>query len=1558
MTEYSTDFTEYTVDAQPSDWTERWNTTYATSTVDDTPYIGGGLRALKVDTATTGRYAVSWDDIGTPSGDIEVLAKVSWDASGSSDHGRVFVRGGGSAGTEYGYFITFQDASTSVLLAEYNNGTAYTRDTDSSVSLTYNQWWWVRIGVSGNTVRAKYWKDGASEPGSWMLTYDNTSSPITSGWVGVGQNGTTTTTPSTFCDWFSVITGSGTAPDPDYTGNVFNWLESPVDITPSSGTWSQTDISSYITEQTTGVIVRARNTAGSGNYVGGVKPYISSTDIYGIIHPSNQNQYIVGHNYGYISCYYDANIDYELIGYIERAVFFLAGVDYAAPSGWNDWDITTYLPGESQAAFIMPYTWNGSGANNYVGYRKNGSTDARTVYCWSEATQKGCQCGVCIAPTDTASILEIYSDNAFSYSRYVLWGYIPVGLTGFTWNTNGVSRTLGSSGSYQNLTAASSDATTTFYQAVGGSYSFGLRPDGSSGDFYYPAKDLSAYAVECGPSGIVEAKVSNTAVIFYELGWEEGVPLTVDATIAVLDALKANPAIVPVPEVRTTYYKTVVADGAAGATAGLNSGIFAGNVNKVALEKKVGDGSWYEIAAYNYGEDQTYQDNDVEPSTWYHYRAARYSAGEIISYSYIDDVFINLPVEVEAPMTASASANIVEPYFLDSGIVIEKHEGDDTSWEFLLCAAEASDYYDDPGPFVRGETYYYRSLEYTGENVSAYSDEKYITFLGSIDISVAPLTARYTASFASPEVFIDKDILSPTMDAVGEVRPTRLIFSSIFGVEAMECSAAELLFYYAWGSGPSHTDHVPNPFEAVQAGVLAPVVIIPKTISTTVVLQGAASAGGAALLQNTKTFPDRLAAEARLAGGDDAHDIDGFIVTIRKTASSSPYTMGTTPAEETVHYVTPEKREFKLWGVPADDMYTMGVQAYRIVDPDVDEDGVLKSTLAQYPAIGQPPISADDVNYTGLIDDVAASTVASGAQQGADAYSVTSTAFDSGKVIATWQPGSATAVPYNFSGLFGNNSYLGYVTRGADPATPVWKTFLDSTGNFYLGGSSGSNSGLAWASASNDLSINFDNTTTGGITMSTKGYIKAGQTAYNTGTGFFLGYSTDAVKFSLGTSTQGITWDGTTLTVKGTVNVTNSEDFGNKNWTTQPQSTDAYNVGDLWLDTTSTPPKIWKCITAKAAGPDFDYAHWTISTTRAFSAQPTTPYAVGDIWFDTTNAKTYKCTVARASGSFVQGDWTQTGDTTKAAIEAGTTITGGYIMMSSGGKIYSSGKTTYNSATAGFFLGYTGSVYAFGIGDSSKYLTWDGSSLTFSGTITGSSATFGGITLNSSGISTGTGYFSVNTSGVMTCTNGNFSGNITSSSITAGNVTLGPSGITTSTGYFSVNTSGQMTCTNGSFSGTVTSSNANISGTLSSNSASFCSGSVTIDSSQMKFKAGSIRFTNSSGSERGYMTTTSDSLQLYGSYDNLYLTAYNNVIITSATGSWTQFGYETYGNRVQFGTSGCCIYSGTGSPSGATTYGSLYLSTGGSLWIYLATNTWKRIDNWTSQYMVLLAGQV
>jgi len=72
----------------------------------------------------------------------------------------------------------------------------------------------------------------------------------------------------------------------------------------------------------------------------------------------------------------------------------------------------------------------------------------------------------------------------------------------------------------------------------------------------------------------------------------------------------------------------------------------------------------------------------------------------------------------------------------------------------------------------------------------------------------------------------------------------------------------------------------------------------------------------------------------------------------------------------------------------------------------------------------------------------------------------------------------------------------------------------------------------AVSTATGDLSVDGD------LTMGTTSAILGGQTAYNTGDGYFLGYSSGDYVFSIGDGgDNSLTWDGSTLTVKGNLEV-------------------------------------------------------------------------------------------------------------------------------------------------------------------------------------------------------------------------------------------------------------------------------------------------------------------------------------------------------------------------------------------------------------------------------------
>ena len=155
MTKFFTDFSEYTVDAQPSDFTERWNTGDGSAIVKDTGIPSGGgspSQALMVVLYSDGLYAISWDDPGTPSSTVEILT-LGYHEHTADEHStlRSYIAGGGAAGSEDAYGSDFDFADTEETgVVKYVNG-SYLGELDTAdKSLTRNQWIWARVRYDGS----------------------------------------------------------------------------------------------------------------------------------------------------------------------------------------------------------------------------------------------------------------------------------------------------------------------------------------------------------------------------------------------------------------------------------------------------------------------------------------------------------------------------------------------------------------------------------------------------------------------------------------------------------------------------------------------------------------------------------------------------------------------------------------------------------------------------------------------------------------------------------------------------------------------------------------------------------------------------------------------------------------------------------------------------------------------------------------------------------------------------------------------------------------------------------------------------------------------------------------------------------------------------------------------------------------------------------------------------------------------------------------------------------------------------------------------------------------
>ena len=230
------------------------------------------------------------------------------------------------------------------------------------------------------------------------------------------------------------------------------------------------------------------------------------------------------------------------------------------------------------------------------------------------------------------------------------------------------------------------------------------------------------------------------------------------------------------------------------------------------------------------------------------------------------------------------------------------------------------------------------------------------------------------------------------------------------------------------------------------------------------------------------------------------------------------------------------------------------------------------------PSAGYIYFDGTDVNIAGavkigasaLINGVAATTVQTGAASGATAqqnnsaktagsvggWTITSTAIHKGTLGAddtftsaagdiTIGAGWISAKEFKISST-GAASFKGDITGASGTfsgTVQVGGTALNAANTLNSNNTAstiglGNVSNLSPQNQAQTGLIAGTTITGGGITLSGGGNIKGGQTDFNTGTGFFLGYSGTDYKFSIGNaSTKGITWDGNALSIGGDVSI-------------------------------------------------------------------------------------------------------------------------------------------------------------------------------------------------------------------------------------------------------------------------------------------------------------------------------------------------------------------------------------------------------------------------------------
>lgn len=318
---------------------------------------------------------------------------------------------------------------------------------------------------------------------------------------------------------------------------------------------------------------------------------------------------------------------------------------------------------------------------------------------------------------------------------------------------------------------------------------------------------------------------------------------------------------------------------------------------------------------------------------------------------------------------------------------------------------------------------------------------------------------------------------------------------------------------------------------------------------------------------------------------------------------------------------------------------------------------------------------------------------------------------------------------------------------------------------------------------------------TNSVDVGTTGYVRGGQTDYNTGTGFWLGYSGGTHKLSIGSALgKKLLWDGTDLNLSVGSTAIGTDGI--------LRAKDAVISGTLYATAGYIGSGTNTCV--------IDNTGIAIGTSGAIRGAKTGfSDTTAGFWMGY-DSGAYKFRLGNDS-DYLYWDGsslTITGDFVADSIDVGTT---GFVR---------GGQTDYNTGT-GFWLGYSGGTHKLSIGSpTGKRLLWDGTNLTVN-----------------------TGSVSIGTDGTLQAINAIISGTITANTgyiggstgwtIATGKITSAGIGVATVAGDATYAFwAGDNTSSNAEFSVTHTGSIKAIAGTIGGwnlNASQLYSGSLYLD---------------------------------------------------------------------------------------------------------------------------------
>jgi len=320
------------------------------------------------------------------------------------------------------------------------------------------------------------------------------------------------------------------------------------------------------------------------------------------------------------------------------------------------------------------------------------------------------------------------------------------------------------------------------------------------------------------------------------------------------------------------------------------------------------------------------------------------------------------------------------------------------------------------------------------------------------------------------------------------------------------------------------------------------------------------------------------------------------------------------------------------------------------------------------------------------------------------------------------------------SGYTANAGDITIYSDGTNSSIHANKFYIDDTGVFFATG--GTFSGAVTATSGS---------ITGAFTIGTSGSLSSGQTAYDTGTGYWLEYNSGTPRFSIGNSAGNrLTWNGTALAVNGATltSLATGSEIAIQDWvysgafSVTDSDTVAWAGGTLTLMTGAT-YTITGSNTGNMAAFTYIYLDISVSTT-AFQVATSFTSGSGKILIATAQNGTTEASYLLMGGS---GDYyLDGGNITASSIIAGKlsvsqlsaitadlgtitagTVTGATIQTASSGDRFVMTSTSFqgiNSSAATIFeiilSGANAADVILGDDATGRYAQWDNSASSLS----------------------------------------------------------------------------------------------------------------------------------------------------------------------------------------------------------------------------------------------------